>query len=546
MKPEGTVSICEGKIILVSDPHVRTVVRRLFQSTVGRGGTISIDLSDANCETVEWINTRFPHEFKGDALSIIEGRAEAKRARSIKARQIVERGPTREIKTKLPLRDYQKTAVELLLEAKSLLVGDDVGLGKTAVAFGAVAEGQTPAVVVCQTHLQNQWKREAEKFLDGPKVHIVKSRKKYDLPDHEILIVPYSKLGAWGPELNGYKLAVYDEAQELRKRDTAKRDGAVCLSEAVETRLSLTATPVYNYGDEIWSVMDITAPSALGSFDEFVREWTVPWGQGNYRVKDPKALNSYLIRDSLMIRRKREEVGRELPPKTKVVQTVEYDKSRLAQMEDEFLELAKVIVSGSFTDRGKATRELSLKLRQQTGIAKAPAVADVVADLVESGEYPVVFGWHREFYSVLQNQLAKKGIKSCLYTGSETPKQKEEAVESFRKGFVDVFIMSLRSGAGLNGLQERASIAVFGELDWSPQVHHQAEGRLARDGQKNNVTSLFLVADGGSDPVIANLLGLKNEQASGIMGDKIEAEASEVVEQRGKALAEELLKRKSS
>jgi hypothetical protein len=69
--------------------------------------------------------------------------------------------------------------------------------------------------------------------------------------------------------------------------------------------------------------------------------------------------------------------------------------------------------------------------------------------------------------------------------------------------------MSLRSGAGLDGLQKRCSTMVFGELDWSPGVHHQCIGRLDREGQEQPVTAMFLVCDDGSDPPMMEVLGLK-------------------------------------
>jgi SNF2 family DNA or RNA helicase len=542
LKTFGTIAIEGSRIVIRSVPHVRATIRRIFRSARGRGEEIRLALSDSNCEAVEWLCIRYPHEGIGDALQRIEKKSFDAKVLQLHCEDIRQGKLTREIPTKLPLRDYQKTAVELAIASKSLVVGDDVGLGKTAVAFGVMAEGFSPAVVVCQTHLQDQWKNEAEKFLDGVKVEIAKTLAVHDLPDHDLLIVPYSKLRTWGHSLDGYKLAAFDEAQELRKRTSAKYDGAAALADGVDTKIALTATPVYNYGDEIFSVIDVLARGALGTFDEFVREWATAWGQ-NYRVDDPPALHSFLADQNLMIRRRRSEVGRELPPKTRVVQSVEYDKKRIERMNDELVALAKTIVEGEFTERGRATRELNLKLRQATGVAKAPAVADVVKDLVGAGEAPVVFGWHREFYTVLESELRAAGIKCSFYTGTETANQKKEAVQTFVAGASDVFVMSLRSGAGLNGLQERASIAVFGELDWSPQVHLQCEGRLARDGQLRNVTSLFLVADGGSDPVVANMLGIKEEQGKGIIGDEIDEEAAQVVESRGQALAAELLER---
>ena len=107
--------------------------------------------------------------------------------------------------------------------------------------------------------------------------------------------------------------------------------------------------------------------------------------------------------------------------------------------------------------------------------------------------------------------------------------------------------MSLRSGAGLNGLQQRASLMVFGELDWSPQVHEQCIGRLQRDGSVGNVTAVFLVSESGSDPTIAGVLGLKKEQSEGIVNPDLalgeaKQEADEVAPNRVSAMAKDLMK----
>jgi hypothetical protein len=84
------------------------------------------------------------------------------------------------------------------------------------------------------------------------------------------------------------------------------------------------------------------------------------------------------------------------------------------------------------------------------------------------------------------------------------------------KGTVAVVAEQLQRYAGLNGLEQVASVIVFGELDWSPGVHEQAIGRLARDGQRGTVSAYFLVSDEGSDPAVAEVNGLKREQVEGI------------------------------
>jgi SNF2 family DNA or RNA helicase len=83
-------------------------------------------------------------------------------------------------------------------------------------------------------------------------------------------------------------------------------------------------------------------------------------------------------------------------------------------------------------------------------------------------------------------------------------------------------IISLRAGAGMDGLQEKCCITVHGELDWSPGVHEQNVGRVARDGQQRSVTAYFMISNHGCDPLMVEKLGIKKAQVQGIRDDKKE------------------------
>jgi hypothetical protein len=103
-----------------------------------------------------------------------------------------------------------------------------------------------------------------------------------------------------------------------------------------------------------------------------------------------------------------------------------------------------------------------------------------------------------------------------MFTGSESPVQKEEARQAFLSDQGSVLIMSLRAGAGIDGLQHKCRTVVFGELDWSPGVHEQCVGRIHRDGQPDPVVAYFLVSDFGADPIIVDVLGVKRAQIDGV------------------------------
>ena len=137
-----------------------------------------------------------------------------------------------------------------------------------------------------------------------------------------------------------------------------------------------------------------------------------------------------------------------------------------------------------------------------------------------------------------------KDLEPVLYTGSESATQKEESRRSFVEGKAKILIMSLRSGAGLDGLQDHAHIVVFGELDWSPGVHVQCVGRIARDGQDEPTLVYYLLAREGCDHFMADVLGIKKQQLEQVNDpDAALVEGLQIDEQHIKRLAQAYLER---
>jgi hypothetical protein len=401
--------------------------------------------------------------------------------------------------------------------------------------------GTLPAIVTVQSHLTKQWKDEIEKFTEL-KVHVIKGTRPYSLPPADVYITKYTCLAGWSDlfKTRFFKMAVFDEAQELRHNGTAKYNGALALSEGVDYCLGMSATPIYNYGIEIYNVLSLIKPECLGYRDDFLREWS--GGYGDRIIKDPVALGTFLRDGFLLLRRTRAEVGRELPPINTIVHTVSYDENEVHKADALARQLALKVTTGSFMERGQAARELDMLARQVTGVSKARGVAEYVKILLENNVPVILAGWHRECYKIWLEELAE--YKPVMYTGSESPKQKEDSKQAFLKGETNLFIISLRSGVGLDGLQARCNTVVIGELDWSPKVHDQLIARSDRDGQKEQVTAIFLVSDYGSDPVIIDLLGLKSSQSHNII-DPLKAVANKHTdESRIKILAQKYLEKK--
>lgn len=443
---------------------------------------------------------------------------------------------------------YQRRAADLLRSTGRLLLLDDVGLGKTVSALAAVADGWgLPAAVVVQPHLSAQWVVQyIERFTHLRAVEI-KDRNARALQSADVYVFRYSNIAAWVDMVEplGIRTVIFDEVQELRHgSSTEKGRAARAFCETVENRLGLTATPIYNYGSEIWNVVEFIAPGALGTWSEFLVNWCSSHGS-HWIVKDPEALGAFLQDEGIALRRTNEdaEVASSLPGLSKTVVEVEWDSGAVETDQELQRKLALRVLSGGFHESGTAARELNLMMRHETGVAKARSAAAYVRTLAEAGEAVLVGAWHREVYDILNERLAD--LRPVMFTGTESAAAKRKARQAFIDGETNIMLMSLRAGAGLDGLQQRAAHIVYAELDWSPQVHTQFTGRLHRHGQSRPVTAHFLHVDGGSDPAIMGTLGLKASQSHGILNPYGGMGATTPIdESRIKQLAKSVLARK--
>ena len=313
-----------------------------------------------------------------------------------------------------------------------------------------------------------------------------------------------------------FRSVIFDEIQELRHAGTEKYSAASLLSESCERVIGLSGTPIYNRGGEIWNVINILDYHFLGDWESFSREWCS--GYGNQLVLKPDLLGAYLRREGLMLRRTKQEVLRELPPKRRLVQELDWNDKVYAQLMAPVMRDVlrwKQDDQLSAQERAMLEESISQHARQATGVAKAPYVCQFVRALLDGGEKVLLFAHHHQVMDIYKQEL--KAFSPGFITGRETTLAKMNAVDRFQSGRTDVLCISLRAASGLN--LQRATCVVFGELDWSPAVHSQAEDRAHRMGQEDSLLCYYLVAPQGSDAVMQEALGLKVSQFVGLMGD---------------------------
>jgi len=199
-----------------------------------------------------------------------------------------------------------------------------------------------------------------------------------------------------------------------------------------------------------------------------------------------------------MLRRTKQEVLSELPDKRRLIQEIDRDDAMYQRLMEPVRRLLDRYHHEklSASDQALLEIEVSQAERRATGLAKAPYVCQFVRALVEAGERILLFAHHHQVMDLYKREL--KSLSPAFITGRETADQKEKAAARFMEGRTDLCCVSLRAASGLN--LQRASAVVFGELDWSPAVHSQAEDRAHRIGQHDSLVCYYLVAPGRTGP----------------------------------------------
>ena len=510
-----------------ADPAVTEMCKRLFPGSAGsKRGEARFTAHRRMVGDLMWLMLRYPLEINARDRAVWDKAVQEARDHAIRkaiASRLPERMTPPEGTFTGELRPFQQEGLAFLMQHDRCLLADEMGLGKTVQALSYLASTDAfPALVIPPAHLTRNWTEEASRFLrihgEKPRIHVIKGLKPYELPEADIYIMHYLLLRGWKEVLPnlGFKAVIFDEVQELRHTGTEKYSAASLLSESCERVIGLSGTPIYNTGGEIWNVINILDYHFLGDWESFSREWC--YGYGNAVVVKPQLLGDYLRQEGLMLRRTKQEVLKELPPKRRAVQELDWNDKLYAQLMAPVLpDVVRWKTDGTLTASARAMLEESISqhVRQATGIAKAPYVCQFVRALLDSGEKVLLFAHHHAVMDTYKQEL--KHYKPGFITGRETISAKADAVERFMSGKTDVLCISLRAASGLN--LQRATCVVFGELDWSPAVHSQAEDRAHRMGQEDSLLCYYLVAPQGSDAAMQEALGLKVSQFVGLMGD---------------------------
>ena len=418
------------------------------------------------------------------------------------------------------------------------LLGDDLGLGKTAQAVAAVTSiGRYPVVVVCPASLKSHWAREFEQVMDPPAVFVVEGRYGPMGPG-QVFIMNYELLWHREKVLAELKptLMVFDEAQYLKDplaRGKHRAATATRIVRKVGGALLLTGTPIMNRPSELWRLLHLCEPKRWPSYTDFKERYLEPKkGQEIGRHVRSKAGRVERL-DELqamvspcMLRRLKAQVLTDLPKKSRRSLLVDLGTKEMTHYrvaEDDVVKWLRAVGQGERAIRAARAKGL-VRLTMLRRIAAVGKLARAVPDYLRQWfsrvdvEPLVVFAYHRDVIVGLWKLCRSLGVRVAGIGGGEAPAKRQRQIDAFQAGQADVFIAPIATaGVGLN--LQRSSEALFVERIWTPGGIVQAEDRIHRLGQQRQCTITYLDARGTVDEHIATVLEQKRRLIAATVDD---------------------------
>ncbi|MBK8894019.1 MAG: DEAD/DEAH box helicase [Propionivibrio sp.] len=446
----------------------------------------------------------------------------------------------------LELRPYQKEGLAWLqfLRQQQLsgILADDMGLGKTAQALAhLLLEKESgrldrPALIVLPTSLIFNWKNEAARFAPSLTIlslHGTERKSRFvEIPQHDVVMTTYPLLWRDAIELTQYRyhLLILDEAQTVKN---ARSQGAEVVRKIdARHRLCLTGTPLENHLGELWSQFDFLLPGFLGNSNTFAKYWRLPIEKQGDNLR--RELLSRRIRP-FILRRKKEEVARELPPKTTIVRRIEltggqrdlYETVRAAMDAMVREEVARKGFGRSqivILDALLKLRQIccdprlikSVTTQQVYERAKLDLLMTMLPELVDEGRRILLFSQFTSMLSLIEIELKEAGLDYVILKGDTV--DRETPVRRFQEGEVPVFLISLKAGGvGLN--LTAADTVIHYDPWWNPAVENQATDRAHRIGQDKPVFVYKLIIAGSIEEKILALQERKADLVAGILSE---------------------------
>jgi len=426
------------------------------------------------------------------------------------------------------LRPYQQDGLDWLQFLREFglagILADDMGLGKTVQTLAHLqlekhaGRADRPSLVVATTSLMANWRNEAAQFTPDLKVLTLHGKDRAErfgeIASADVVLTTYPLLVRDRDTLleQEWHLLVMDEAQFIKNPKAQSHQVARRLR--ARHRLSLTGTPLENHLGELWAQFDYLMPGFLGTAKRFTQVYRTPiekLGDEDMRQRLVERVRPFLLR------RTKEQVLDDLPPRTEMVRWVEIEGGQRDLYESLRVAFDRKL-RHALVEQGVGRSQIMifdalLKLRQiccdprlvrlpaaealvrkgHAHSAKLETLLEMLVELLDEGRKVLLFSQFTSMLGLIEAELDKRGIAYAKLTGQT--RDREAQINEFQGGRVPLFLISLKAGGtGLN--LTAADTVIHYDPWWNPAVEEQATARAHRIGQDKPVFVYKLMTQG--------------------------------------------------
>lgn len=446
---------------------------------------------------------------------------------------------------KASLRDYQREGASWMQFLREFglhgILADDMGLGKTLQTLTHIliekesGRMEHPSLIVAPTSVLRNWINESIKFTPSLSLLLMhgqsrksdfKFLKQYDLvvTSYPLLVRDAEILGA-----QDWHIVALDEAQNIKNPKSLAAQ--ICGSLKAKHRLCLTGTPMENHLGELWSLFQFLMPGLLSDADTFRQHYRNPI-ERDADAERQKQLSTRI--QPLLLRRTKDAVAKELPPKTEILHTIELGKAQTDLYETIRAAMDKRVreaIAVNGLDRSQiVVLDALLKLRQvcchprllkqesaqsvEESAKTTYLMDEMLPELIEEGRRILIFSQFTEMLALIEARLKKDGTAFVKLTGST--KDRETPIREFQAGNIPVFLISLKAGgAGLN--LTAADTVIHYDPWWNPAAEAQASDRAHRIGQTKPVFVHKLICEGTIEERVVQMQQKKAALVEGLL-----------------------------
>lgn len=426
---------------------------------------------------------------------------------------------------------YQKRAALIMFARPRMILGDDVGLGKTleSVVGFSYMKARDPdlrAIVFTEKSALIQWKKEIEWLCPTLRVAVITAethpdpaKRRLALRDkrYDVKISTYYTVYGYLEDIRaglGEKYAVFaDECNYFKNSGTKMFVQMKSLCDTATRAYGMSATVIENRLEEAYCILRVIAPGTIPSRSYFDKAFCVKKTRvvqsldPLVKTKKVAAVVGYkniprfreiiepvfygrLQTDPEVEQDLPEDIHKDIPIMMSKAQSKKYleaENGLLKTAQEEYVQLG---VLSSLTICQQLANSPSLKGFEIPSAKEEALIENLTNSL--AGEKVVVFSKFRTQIDRIETLLNAAGIRIGRITGKEDGDQREAARMSFQSnepGSVEVLLITKAGQKALN-LQNGGHLIMF-DMPWSYGMYRQLVGRLKRTGSTKTHVGVY-------------------------------------------------------